>query len=336
VVAVWTDTVKYGGGGPAIRGFGGRLMFYATEKGEPVKVDGTLVVYAFDETNRKPSNAKPDRKYVFTPEQLSDHYSKSKLGHSYSVWIPWDEALGQQVKISLIVRFIPEQKKDEKPGGGVLVGEQCTQVLPGSKPDVPPQPNPTLPVTGAPSNSEGVHTVSHEIPVGPPQPPAGAVDNLSGVTTTGEMPVAAGRIRTTTIYVPPRSNLNQPELPVAAQSMQGPITAASPLTGPNVYQGSLNRLPGVNSASPAVNPASAAPPQAPAASSSSYAPGMCPPNFSAWQPPRNSLSTRFEQARFRAPGEAVAPPASDRGPTTPAPAGSPFAPALPPQSAPSS
>jgi hypothetical protein len=394
VVAVWTDTVKYGGGGPAVRGFGGRLMFYATEKGEPVKVEGTLVVYAFDETNRKLSNAKPDRKYVYTPEQLSDHYSKSKLGHSYSVWIPWGDAMGPQAKISLIVRFVPEDKKDGKPSGGVLVGEQCTQILPGSKPEVTPPASPVLPAGGVASTSEGVRTVSHEIPVGAPQPAADPICNvpagaafaggavfagganlpggpafagganlpgggvfaggtaypggpiIPGGVTTSEMPAGMGHVRTTTIYVPPRSNLNQPDFPVANPSLQGSIPTANPMAGPNGYPATLNRQPGalpmapasplMNPANPATNPAGAAPPQALPASSSSYAPGMCPPNFSAWQPPRNSLSTHFEQARFRAPGEAVAPPTADRGLTTPLPAGSPFAPAPLPQSVPNS
>ena len=55
-----------------------------------MKGRGSLVVYAFDETDRDPANMKPDRKFVFTQEQFEKHYSKSTLGHSYSVWLPWD------------------------------------------------------------------------------------------------------------------------------------------------------------------------------------------------------------------------------------------------------
>ena len=54
----------------------------------------------------------------------ASHYSKSKLGHSYSVWLPWDETGGPQKEISLIARFTPEK-------GGVVVGEQTKQMLPG-------------------------------------------------------------------------------------------------------------------------------------------------------------------------------------------------------------
>ena len=105
---------------------GGRLMFYEKE-GEPIKVEGTLVVYAFDENGRDPGSARPDRKYIVTQQQLPAHYSKSKIGHSYSVWIPWDEVGGVQKEISLIVRFEPKN-------GAAIVGEQRRLLLPGKPP----------------------------------------------------------------------------------------------------------------------------------------------------------------------------------------------------------
>jgi hypothetical protein len=124
IIASWTDTVLYQPNQVPMRGFGGRLIFYDGEKPEAIKVDGTLTVYAFDETNRDTNNAKPDRKYVFSKDQLPSHYSKSKLGHSYSVWIPWDDVGGPQKEISLIARFTPEK-------GSVVVSEQTKQILPG-------------------------------------------------------------------------------------------------------------------------------------------------------------------------------------------------------------
>ena len=124
IITLWSDTVLTQAGRPPIRGFGGRLMFYEGKKEEPIKVEGTLVVYAFDETDRDANNARPDRKYVFTPQQLPLHYSKSKIGHSYSVWLPWDEVGGMQKEITLIVRFEPKE-------GSVAISDPCRQLLPG-------------------------------------------------------------------------------------------------------------------------------------------------------------------------------------------------------------
>jgi hypothetical protein len=141
VVAVWTDAVATVAGQLPVRGFGGRLMFYEGANDMPVRVDGTLIVYIFDETNRDPNNSKPDCKYVFTSEQLPKHYSKSKLGHSYSVWVPWDQAGGLQKHFTLVVRFEPKN-------GAPVIGEQCKEMLPGLAP--PAKPDPTRLPAGYP------------------------------------------------------------------------------------------------------------------------------------------------------------------------------------------
>jgi hypothetical protein len=127
VAAMWTDTVMYQPNQAPMRGFGGRLMFYEKDKKDPIKVEGSLTVYAFDENTGETNKVRPDRKYVFTKEELATHYSKSKIGHSYSVWLPWDVAGGQQKEISLIVRFKPEK-------GSVVISDQSKHLLPGETP----------------------------------------------------------------------------------------------------------------------------------------------------------------------------------------------------------
>ena len=83
---------------------------------------------------RKASSAKvkPDKKFVFTPEQFAQHYEKSSLGHSYAVWVPWDAAGGPQKEVSLIARFTPKN-------GQLVVGDPSRHVLPGPAPE-PGQP----------------------------------------------------------------------------------------------------------------------------------------------------------------------------------------------------
>lgn len=124
VVAFWTEAVIERTSGPPYRGFGGRLLFYPADMSQPVKVQGTVVVYAFDEDLPPPENLKPVRKYVFTNEQLQDVYSESKLGPSYNLLIPWEEFSPQARRISLIVRYIPDN-------GPSVVSEQVKVFLPG-------------------------------------------------------------------------------------------------------------------------------------------------------------------------------------------------------------
>ena len=141
VVVYWNDAVATDARQPAIRGFGGRIMFYESKSDAPVKIDGTLIIYAFDETNRDPNNSRPDCKYVFTPEQLPKHHSKSKAGHSYSVWLPWDQAGGMQKEITLIVRFEPKL-------GAPVIGDQLKEILPGTQPPFKADSATRLPAIG--------------------------------------------------------------------------------------------------------------------------------------------------------------------------------------------
>lgn len=125
VVATWKDAVLQQPGQPAQRGFGGRLFFYNSKEAEPIPVEGQLVVYAFDETAREPTDNKPTRRYVFPPEQFKLHQSESEFGVSYSFWLPWDMAPGAATDVSLIARFEPIK------GGAMIVSEQATPRLPG-------------------------------------------------------------------------------------------------------------------------------------------------------------------------------------------------------------
>ena len=108
IVPVWSDTVLHQPGEPATRGFGGRLMFYGEDKHKAILVDGTLVVYAWDDSKGAMERT-PDRKYVFPSETLHTHYSESRLGHSYSFWVPWDAAGGPMQRLTLISRFVSNE-----------------------------------------------------------------------------------------------------------------------------------------------------------------------------------------------------------------------------------
>lgn len=113
-------------GKPATRGFGGRFYFY-NEKTQAVPVDGELMVYGFDDTHGTSDSLdlnQATKRFKFTAEQLTSHFSESQLGASYSVWIPWDVAPGEQKKIMLIPTFIAKD-------GKLVRGAAATLNLPG-------------------------------------------------------------------------------------------------------------------------------------------------------------------------------------------------------------
>ena len=124
LVATWTDTVLNSAGKMSQRGFGGRILFFQRGSEDSVKVNGQLVVYAYDESLGDADQVRPTRRYIFPADQFARHHSDSALGPSYSVWLPWDEVGGPMKNISLITRFEPV-------GGPLIVGEQTRHMLPG-------------------------------------------------------------------------------------------------------------------------------------------------------------------------------------------------------------
>lgn len=127
----WAHDIISVPGKPPARGFGGRIYFY-NEKSQAIPVDGELMVYGFDDTHSSHPGAvlasqgmdQADKRFRFTDEQFTTHFSESDMGASYSIWIPWDAAPGAKKKIMLIPTF---KSKD----GKVIRGNAATLLLPG-------------------------------------------------------------------------------------------------------------------------------------------------------------------------------------------------------------
>jgi hypothetical protein len=119
-------------------------------------VDGTLTVFAFDARSDNPAQASPERKFIFRQEDLSKHYSESKLGHSYSFWLPWDEVGGEERQITLVSRF-------ESAGGKAVMSTPSRQILPGTKTDAKkPTPQSAAAANPEPRPSDQVGLASYQ------------------------------------------------------------------------------------------------------------------------------------------------------------------------------
>lgn len=121
LAATWTPDTLIQVGRTPTRGFGGRVFFY-NEKSQAVPVEGTLTIHGFDEHSEDPEAAV--KRFVFTPEQLTRHFGQSDLGASYSIWLPWDAAGGDQRRVSLVTSF-------QAANGTTVQGIPATMLLPG-------------------------------------------------------------------------------------------------------------------------------------------------------------------------------------------------------------
>jgi len=285
IVDVWTNDILHRSGEASKRGFGGRLMFYNEENETPIKVEGALTVYLFDDHGEDPMREEPVHKFIFPAETLDKHYSESKLGHSYSFWLPVDEVGGVEKRLTIIARFEPTT-------GGRLLAKPSTHVLPG-KPVDEQLASPLVQRFEASKflrKADGqVQQVAH-FEMAPSQPEI-------------EKPQERG-ITTTTINLPPgftRQIGNAPQ-----QSAFG-----APMTLPGAPASGTVPVSAVPAQSSSVNVPSAA-----------QVPAVQPGQASVVTSSANSIlasqqPTRFELPRFPARREALGRPVSSRVRTQP-------------------
>lgn len=123
MAVTWTPDVILRRGSTPTRGFGGRIFFY-DDNIRAVPVEGELAIEAIRQV---PGKEPEVRRYAFTPEQFTSHYSQGDLGASYSIWVPWDAAGGESTKITLVPTF-------KSNSGHLLQGSSSVVNLPGKNP----------------------------------------------------------------------------------------------------------------------------------------------------------------------------------------------------------
>jgi hypothetical protein len=209
LVATWTEAMLNRTGEKSKRGFGGRIAFLKDGSEQPVRVDGQLVVYAFDDSGADPYHTEPKRRYIFPADQLSIYEIEAPIGPTYNIYVPWDEVGGPEQKISLIARF---ESKD----GPIIVGEQTKHYLAG--PVAPPAPNgPQLAISPTPA---GVTAASFESPVSQYGAP-GQHSVLTQAAARGGDPLA-----TTSIPLPRKLGA-KPEAPQVAATPSSAVVRSS-------------------------------------------------------------------------------------------------------------
>jgi hypothetical protein len=249
---------------------------------------------------------------VITREQLAEHYSMSDIGHSYSVWIPWDKAGSPEKEISLIARLVTAD-------GPSMPSEQWQLRLPGP-------PNLAKGRHGDPSGrsgwgataSSGVRPAAHQTtPQAPPQ-----TQWVGEVIERSPRP----RMRTTTIPVPPRFGRRQP---VAKARLPQNRVASLPPTAPTAIgtEAAASLPQGGAMGSPALPP----PAQAVVPESTGYPPPGPPAPAGPTAPPAlGRTSWQPRPARWPSHPRSTPPPASafefghrpQVGPSTPGQVGS--------------
>jgi hypothetical protein len=285
IVGSWTDTVLHTVGKQPQRGFGGRIIFYADDAEKPVLVEGQLVVYAFDETDRDPTDNKPTRRYVFPPEQVARRMSKTSLGPTYSFWLPWDEVGGVQTEVSLVARFEPVD-------GALIMSEQTRHLLPGAT-------TPAL-IAGKtqPKLPEGIPSIPAQPSLASLEEQARATAAASGVQLASyDAGTPAGQATPAAVQLPQSTPQQTPD-----QATSGRRMTTTSISLPENFRITNSGAPQRVQASPPVLPGNyIAEPSAPPANLRSVAAPIAVPQATGYYPGMQTMQPVYQPQTLIAP-----------------------------------
>jgi hypothetical protein len=125
IVSVWEPSEGRNTDGLPTRGFAGQLFFFTRSSPTPVKVNGDVRVYVFDDQGTAEEQAKPIHQFDFLGDAWTMHLQDSTLGPSYNVFIPYTREGQWQANCQLRLRLSTES-------GQVVHSEMVEVALPGS------------------------------------------------------------------------------------------------------------------------------------------------------------------------------------------------------------
>lgn len=110
VVCLWEAAEGVGLDGLPCRGFAGQILFFAQGRAEPVRIDGDVRVYVFDDHGTIKEQSRPLHEFDFPAEAWNTYLRKTNLGPAYQVFIPYTRKGGRLASCALRVRMSAENR----------------------------------------------------------------------------------------------------------------------------------------------------------------------------------------------------------------------------------
>lgn len=131
-LCLWQPAEGRGVDGLPTRGFAGQILFFTRKSASPVKVNGDVRIYLFENRGTASDQSKPIHQFDFLGEVWNRHLQKGTLGPSYHVFVPYVKSHPWQTEGSLRVRLTPKV-------GAAIYSDLATVMLPGA--EEPGQPD---------------------------------------------------------------------------------------------------------------------------------------------------------------------------------------------------
>ncbi|MFG0333981.1 MAG: hypothetical protein ACF8TS_11515 [Maioricimonas sp. JB049] len=139
------------------RGFAGQVLFFTSGSAEPVKVNGDVRVYLFDDQGTPEEQARPIHQFDFHAHAWETFLRETNVGAAYQLFIPYTRKGVHQAECGIRVRFTPEN-------GLPLYSKMAAITLPGKKVISPAAQtaSPEVAATQQAAQSAGVALAAHQ------------------------------------------------------------------------------------------------------------------------------------------------------------------------------
>jgi len=108
IVCLWEQADGRDPEGLPCRGFAGQILFLANRNATPVEIDGDVRIYLFDNIGTADDQSKPLRQFDFDAAAWNVHLTKSAVGPSYSVFVPYVRRGTLNAQCALRIRMEPK------------------------------------------------------------------------------------------------------------------------------------------------------------------------------------------------------------------------------------
>ncbi|MEW4526754.1 hypothetical protein [Maioricimonas sp. JC845] len=186
VLCFWEPAEGRGLDNLPTRGFAGQVLFFCAGRTEPVKVEGDVRVYLFDDQGKVEEQSRPIHQFDFPAEVWNTYLRETNVGAAYQLFIPYTRKGIHEAECSLRVRFTPTN-------GLPLYSKMATITLPGKKVARPASETPPaeLAHTQPAAAPAQVQHAAHQN-ISQPQAPAAARPNFSQTIRPSQVELTSG------------------------------------------------------------------------------------------------------------------------------------------------
>ena len=108
ILCLWQPGEGHDPEGYPCKGFSGQILFLSNRASTPVRVEGEVRIYLFDDQGTAEEQTKPLRQFDFDKGSWDIHLAQTSLGPTYSVFVPYVRRGVSDAQCTLRVRLKPK------------------------------------------------------------------------------------------------------------------------------------------------------------------------------------------------------------------------------------